>query len=226
MPSQSRRDAVALHLDEDPSMDERTGPAEPEPPESSADADRDEVGDRPADPTDVAEAAAPPTPPAPGRRPLVTVNAALAVTAAVLVVLGVVLGLGARADHADAQRREEIVAVARQVVVNVTTLSHETVDQDVANMLSDTTGDFRRQFEDGSSTFADVVREGQVESSGEVRLAGVEQVSEQEGTVLLAVHSTVRNSAAPDGEQRHYRLAVTMQHQEGRWLASNVEFVP
>jgi Mce-associated membrane protein len=161
-----------------------------------------------------------------GGRRFRLVNGVLVAIVLALVVLCVVFGIGVRSGQLEEQRRQEVVAAARQLVVNLTNLNHDSIDNNVKNLLDGTTGDFQRQFQTGSSTFAMVVKEGKVVSTGEVRSAGVDNLSPTDADVLVAVHSTVRNSAVPSGEARDYRLAVTLRNQEGRWLVSNVIFVP
>lgn len=45
------------------------------------------------------------------------------------------------------------------------------------------------------------------------------------GTTLTAVTSVVKNTEAPEGQQRVYRMKMTLDHNDSRWLVSNVEFV-
>ena len=49
--------------------------------------------------------------------------------------------------------------------------------------------------------------------------------NDNQATVLTAVTSIVKNTEAPEGQQRVYRMKMTLDHTDGRWLVSNVEFV-
>ena len=70
-----------------------------------------------------------------------------------------------------------------------------------------------------------MLNEGQVESTGEVKSVGIIDATDDHATVLAAVTSTVKNTEAPDGELRVYRMKMILDQVDGRWLVSNVEFV-
>jgi Mce-associated membrane protein len=54
-------------------------------------------------------------------------------------------------------------------------------------------------------------------------------LSSSDGTTavaLAAVRATVGNAAAPEGQQRQYRLRITLEKTGETWLVANLEFVP
>ncbi|MDV2477062.1 hypothetical protein F8M49_20165 [Rhodococcus zopfii] len=149
-------------------------------------------------------------------------TAVIAITAA--VVAGVSWSI-LRTEQASQERDEQIVATARQVVVNLVTLRHQSADEDLQRVADGTTGQFRDQFTGAAGSFDDVLSQGQVESTGEVKEAGLVEADDRHAVVLAAVTSTVKNTEAPDGERRMYRMKVTLDAVDGRWLVSDVEFV-
>lgn len=195
----------AATTDEDPSVDTEL--------EGSA-GDGDEPG-----PPDAAEA----------ERPLRRRFTALLLGCFALVIAASVTGAVYFDRHTDAvsdtDRNTEIVETAQQVVKNMVTLRHDTADADVRRIEDSTTGDFQKQFTDATGSFATVLTQGEVDSTGEATDAALVSADDNKATVIAAVTSTVKNTEAPEGQQRVYRMKLTMENIKGRWLASNVEFV-
>ncbi|MGW5145888.1 hypothetical protein [Rhodococcus koreensis] len=152
----------------------------------------------------------------------------LATTAVIAIAALVVGGLSwtnLRTEQAAQSRDEQVLETARQVVVNLVTLRHQSVDEDIQRVADGTTGPFRDQFTSASGSFGDVLNQGQVESTGEVKEAGLVEADDDHAVVLAAVTSTVKNTEAPDGEIRVYRMKVSLDSADGNWLVSDVEFV-
>ncbi|QZS52613.1 hypothetical protein [Rhodococcus opacus] len=157
------------------------------------------------------------------------------ITLAAIVFLGVVALAGGvlgvrswsdwRSTEAAATRDVTILDTATQMATNLVTLRHQSIDDDIKRVADGTTGPFHDQFATSSGGFGDVLNEGQVESTGEVKSAGIVDSTEDHATVLAAVTSTVKNTEAPDGEMRVYRMKMTLDLVDGHWLVSNVEFV-
>lgn len=151
--------------------------------------------------------------------------AATLVIAIAAAVGGGISWTNLRAEQAAQSRDEQVLETARQVVVNLVTLRHQSVDEDIQRVADGTTGPFRDQFTSASGSFGDVLNQGQVESTGEVKEAGLVEADDDHAVVLAAVTSTVKNTEAPDGEIRVYRMKVSLDSVDGNWLVSDVEFV-
>ena len=56
--------------------------------------------------------------------------------------------------------------------------------------------------------------------------SGVTDVATDRATAIVATSGTVANRRT-DGEQvpRHFRLRLTLRHEGGRWLTSDIAFV-
>lgn len=159
-----------------------------------------------------------------GRFTLLAV-AVLSVIALASCALGVKSWSDWQATEAAAARDIAILDTASEMATNLVTLRHQSVDEDIQKVIDGTTGPFHDQFAKSSGGFVDVLNEGQVESTGEVKSAGIVEATDDSATVLAAVTSTVKNVEAPDGELRVYRMKMTLDLIDGRWLVSNVEFV-
>lgn len=156
------------------------------------------------------------------RRRLVVVLAA-AVTVLAVLVAG--LAVAIVRDRGQADRRTAILAAARQEAVNFTTLDYRQFDRDTARVLDGATGTFRQQFQDRIAELRTLVTDNQAVTSGQVLEAGLVSADAQTARVLVAVDSKVTNKAAPQGQLRNYRLRVELREVNGRWLASDVQFV-
>ncbi len=150
--------------------------------------------------------------------------------AAVLLVVAlaaavVLLALSTTADGLDA-RRGAFVQTARQGVLNLTTVRYATAPEDVQHLLDGASGSFAQDFGGRKDSYIQVVQKAQVNSEGKVLAAGLEKLDGNSAVVLVAATAKVSNSSAPQGEERSYRLRVTVTDTDSRMTVSNVEFVP
>ncbi|MFF5482802.1 hypothetical protein ACFY5C_36600 [Streptomyces sp. NPDC012935] len=147
--------------------------------------------------------------------------AATILTTALTVWLALTLSAQREAD----QRRQDILAAARQSALNFTSLDYRHYDRDSANVLAGATGDFKKQFAAQTEQLTQLVATNKSVSEGQVLEAGIVRSSENSARVLVVADSKVTNTAVPQGEARTYRLQLDLVHRDGRWLASDVEFV-
>ncbi|GAA4689212.1 hypothetical protein GCM10023215_26740 [Pseudonocardia yuanmonensis] len=160
-----------------------------------------------------------------GGRGLAGLVALLVVTVLLLgaaITAGVFWAKGAAVDVG----RENALSAARQTAVNLTTIDFSHAEDDVRRVLDGSTGDFGGLFTQNLDSYVGVVKDGEVVTTGEVTEAGIEKYDGETATAVVAVRTTVKNKTVPDGEQRFYRLVEQLEHQDGRWLVSRVEFVP
>jgi len=156
-------------------------------------------------------------------------NRVLAVGLVVATVLTAVvagwLGFALHDRHETEQRRQDILAAARQSALNFTSLDYRHYDRDSANVLKGATGDFKKQFTAQTAQLTKLVAENKSVSEGQVLDAGIVRSDDRSGRVLVVADSKVTNTAAPQGEARTYRLQLDLVYRGGRWLTSDVEFV-
>ncbi|MEU6087249.1 hypothetical protein ABZ865_10645 [Streptomyces sp. NPDC047085] len=139
--------------------------------------------------------------------------------------LSVWLGLGLADRHAAEQRRQDVLAAARQSALNFTSLDYRHYDQDSANVLRGATGDFKKQFAAQTAELTKLVAQNKSVSEGQVLEAGIVRSDEHSARVLVVADSKVTNTAVPEGQARTYRLQLDLVRRGGRWLTSEVEFV-
>ena len=159
-----------------------------------------------------------------GRGWLLILAVLLALLVAGLVIAAVLLARVHAADAASSSRRAA-VAAARHAVTDLTTADYRHPRQYAGRLQADATGRFLTLFTNSATGFASVLEKGRVQTTGHVAAVGVRQAGPDAAKLSVVAQVTVKNSQAPAGSQRTYRLSVSMIRAGSRWLVSDVEFV-
>lgn len=135
--------------------------------------------------------------------------------------------LSGKLSHAsqDDSLRASALGAAREAATAMTSIKTTTAQQDIDHILSLSIGEFKDQFAQQAPTVVQVVTKGQVDSTGRVVEAGLINSNNSTAQVLTAVSATVKNSEAANGEQRNFRMKVSLAKQGDRWMVTNLEFV-
>jgi Mce-associated membrane protein len=152
-------------------------------------------------------------------------SAGLVVATVVTTVLSVWLGLRVADQRAAEQRRQDILAAARQSALNFTSLDYRHYGRDSGNVLKGATGEFKKEFAAQTAELTKLVAQNKSVSEGQVLEAGIVRSEADSARVLVVADSKVTNTAAPQGQARTYRLQLDLVREHGRWLTSDVEFV-
>ncbi|MGB3771068.1 MAG: hypothetical protein WBF79_05225 [Rhodococcus sp. (in: high G+C Gram-positive bacteria)] len=131
-----------------------------------------------------------------------------------------------RQTRATVELEQRYLQVARQGVLDLTTISAGTVDEDVARVTAASTGKFRDEFAARLDDFVAVVQQANVTATGSVTAAGIETMTDSRATVLVAATSSVSNSSGAVDEPRIWRIRVSLEREDQRVALSDVEFVP
>lgn len=150
-----------------------------------------------------------------------------------LLIAALVVGVGyARSygerwfQHRDQETaRAAAVAAAQRTVINFISISADSVDKDLQNILAGATGDFKDEFSRTMQQVRTTVLENKVSSVGALKRVGVTECDRDSAIVLLAVDATVKNVRAPQGRLSHYRFQVDMAYEGGKWLVARLQFV-
>ncbi|MDQ0993771.1 Mce-associated membrane protein [Streptomyces sp. V3I7] len=152
-------------------------------------------------------------------------TAGLVLATVLVTVPAVWLGLRVSDQRAAEQRRQDILAAARQSALNFTSLDYRHYGRDSGNVLKGATGTFKKQFAAQTAELTKLVAKNKSVSEGQVLEAGIVRSDERTARVLVVADSKVTNTAAPQGQARTYRLQLGLVRVDGRWLTSDVEFV-
>ncbi|WP_262505856.1 hypothetical protein [Streptomyces sp. TRM68367] len=161
--------------------------------------------------------------PSPGLRR--ALSAGLVAVTVLTAALSVWLGVRLSDQRATDQRRQDVLAAARQSALNFTSLDYRHYGRDSANVLKGATGNFKKQFAAQTEQLTKLVAQNKSVSEGQVLEAGIVRSDEKSARVLVVADSKVSNTAAPGGQARTYRLQLDLERVSGRWLTSDVEFV-
>jgi Mce-associated membrane protein len=156
-------------------------------------------------------------------RPVLLGVIVLVAVAAVVLSATALSRLDLAQDRDD--RREAVLAAARQASVNFTTLDYQHLDRDLGRVLADATGDFRKQFRSGTTQLTTLVTENKAVSRGEVLDVGLVSSDDDSARVLVVADSTVTNAAESTPQKRHYRMQLDLVRHGDRWLVSDLQFV-
>lgn len=125
----------------------------------------------------------------------------LATATVVVTALTIWLALGLGEQRQADQRRQDILAAARQSALNFTSLDYRHYDRDSANVLAGATGDFKKQFAAQTEQLTELVAQNRSVSEGQILEAGIVRSDENAARVLVVADSKVTNTAVPQGRR-------------------------
>lgn len=117
----------------------------------------------------------------------------------------------------DALRAAEAYAVV------LTSIDTNAIDQNFAEVLDGSTGEFKDMYTKSSSQLRQLLLDNKAAANGTVLESAVQSVSPDEVVVLLFVDQAITNASVPDPRIDRSRIKMTMTEVDGRWLASKVE---
>lgn len=132
--------------------------------------------------------------------------------------------------HREAVHRQQLAAeytaAARQTVVTLMSLDFNHAQDAVKNILDNSTGEFREDFEAQSKDFVKLAQDAKVVTEANVTGAAVDTLSDDKAVVLVAVNTKVTNTTGANQQPRPWRVAVDMVREGDQIKLSKVEFVP
>lgn len=164
---------------------------------------------------------------------MTTAQRGLAVLVAALLllaVLGAALVVRTHSDRADAGVREErygaVLAAADAEATAFVNLRYDRAAQGIGAVAAGATGDFRTHYVRSSRHLAAALARQRSVLTGHVVSSGVTDMAPDHATVIVATTGTVANRRT-GGQQvpRRFRLRLTLLHQGGHWLTSDISFV-
>jgi Mce-associated membrane protein len=152
-------------------------------------------------------------------------GSAFVVALVALAALSIVQLLSVRDhDQLEARRQAAVNAASREVVAFLL-ISDQTAADDLKALLAGATAQFHDRLEQEATTFKQALASGQVTSTGAVLAAGVSELHGSDARVAVAAKATVKSATTPDGQERTYRLMVSLMRVHERWLVSGLEIL-
>jgi Mce-associated membrane protein len=158
----------------------------------------------------------------------------LTITLAVLLV-AVAVGAGllawqqfklVRDDRSSDDARVAVVTVAKDQVLDLTTLDAKNLTAHLKALGDRSTGQFKTQLASLSTVFTSIIGKQDVVSTGKVTGSGVVSISDKKAQVLVAATATVTQSGSKTPHSQRYRMSVDLVKSGKTWLISGMEFVP
>ncbi|BBX30243.1 hypothetical protein [Mycolicibacterium alvei] len=149
----------------------------------------------------------------------------LIVIAGLLVASGLMIWQHRQAEHRQ-QLAAEYTAAARQTVVTLMSLDFNHAQDAVKNILDNSTGEFREDFEAQAKDFVKLAQGAKVVTEAKVTAAAVDTMSDDNAVVLVAVNTQVTNTTGANKQPRPWRVAVDLVREGDQIKLSKVEFVP
>jgi Mce-associated membrane protein len=155
---------------------------------------------------------------------------ALLVVLVALAALGAALVWRTHQDRRDARTGQErygaVLAAANAEATAFVNLRYDRAEQTVGAVAAGATGRFRSHYATASGHVVRVLQRHRSSMEGHVVWSGVVQIDATHATVIAATSGTVSNNRTGGNPvDRHYRLRLSLVHEGGRWLTSNVQFV-
>ncbi|MEV6068857.1 hypothetical protein AB0L82_20090 [Nocardia sp. NPDC052001] len=123
------------------------------------------------------------------------------------------------------ERRAEYVQVAKQAVINLSTMKDGSVDADIDRILSVASGELKAEYAQNKDLYKKVFEQIKVQSTGTVLATAIESDNADSATVLVLAQQTVSNAGTDQPQQKDYRFRVTLKRDGDTVTASGLEFV-
>jgi Mce-associated membrane protein len=162
-----------------------------------------------------------------------TANRWLCLLVALLLVValtGVALVRRTHDERRDTRVRGErygaVLAAASSEARAFVNLRHDDAARSIAAVAAGATGGFRAHYVGSARRLVASLQRQRSTLAGRVVASGVVDLTPDRATVIVATSGTVANRRTGGQEvPRHYRLRLTLLHQNGRWLTSDIAFV-
>ena len=124
------------------------------------------------------------------------------------------------------ERYGDVLAAANAEATAFVNLRYDRAAAGIGAVAAGATGDFRAHYVRSARRLATALQRHRSMLTGHVVSSGVADLAPDRATVIVATSGTVANRRTGGQEvPRHYRLRLTLLHDGGRWLTSDIAFV-
>lgn len=124
------------------------------------------------------------------------------------------------------QRRAEFTAAAGQAVVTLMSIDGAKAQDDVQQIIDNSTGQFRDDFRNSADEFVAVAKESKSVTKASVKATAVESMTGDSAVVLVTAATTITNPAGANQQPRTWRVSVEVVRDGGQLKMSKVDFAP
>ncbi len=163
-----------------------------------------------------------------GRRsPRAVVGVVVAIVVIVVcAVASVVFALGIARQNEQNDLRAEYSAFASQVLINLTSMNPDTVDQTLRSVQDDTSGKVKQEVQNNIQQVASLVRDGKLETKSIILSSAVTKAEPDEGSVIMVFgwHQQSLDGQTP-AQDKVFRWRVDMTRINGDLKMTDFEWV-
>ena len=139
---------------------------------------------------------------------------------ALLALAAVAVLLFARPSDGDL--RDSALQAARTYTSSLTTYDHSTLASDIERVQRVATGQFREEYDETVEQLRPQIEQQRTVAVGTVVAAGVEELSDERASVVVAVDQNITTQGQPARTEAN-RLRMVLVRREGTWLVERVE---
>lgn len=131
------------------------------------------------------------------------------------------------ASGGEQQRYADILDSASKEATAFVNIRYDDAQASIDAVMAGATGDFRDQYAKSTEGVIKVLQDNKSIMTGEVLWTGVVAQDPDSATVIVATSGTVQNKQTGDKPvARYFRLQLQLVSEKGRWLTSDLQFVP
>jgi Mce-associated membrane protein len=131
------------------------------------------------------------------------------------------------ASGSEQQRYADILDSASTEATAFVNIRYDDAQASIDAVMAGATGAFRDQYAKSTDGVIQVLTDNKSIMTGEVLWTGVVAQDPDSATVIVATSGTVQNKQTGDKPvARSFRLQLQLVSEKGRWLTSDLQFVP
>lgn len=131
------------------------------------------------------------------------------------------------ASGAEQQRYADVLDSASTEATAFVNIRYDQAQTSIDKVMAGATGDFREQYSKSTDGVIQILQQNKSIMIGEVLWSGVVAQDPDSATVIVATSGTVQNKQTGDKPvARYFRLQLQLVSEKGKWLTSDLQFVP
>lgn len=112
---------------------------------------------------------------------------------------------------------------AKAYAVTLTSIDSTKIDDNFTQVLDGASGEFKDMYSQSAAQLRQLLIDNKAVSHGNVVDAAIKSATKDKVEVLIFVDQSISNSTNPQPRMDRSRIAMTMEHIDGQWLASRVD---
>lgn len=146
------------------------------------------------------------------------------VTVAAVAAL-VMLSIGYYRHHHTESLRTQAVEISKEYLVAMAAFDYQKLDANRDHIIANSTPEFAGKYDEMVKALRDIVVTSKGVATATAEHVVVDHLDGDTATVVAFVDQHVVNVTAPQGSDQKYRMVVTLERSDNRWIVTDVETV-